>query len=272
MNFSFYHSSWRFCKGLPSLNFRSGALTCSLAPVYMQWVKSFTPIYNPYHIAQFYLSFRRTKGFPWQHDLFEDSLRAAGLTGVENGTKLYVSNLDFGVTNEDIRELFSEIGELKRYAVHFDANGRPSGSAEVVFSRRSDAFQALKRYNNVQLDGKPMKIEIIGANSEIPVSARVNVVGVNGRRTVVMASGMGRGRGSAAVIRGAGSQRSRGGIQNGRGRGRGGLPNRSGRGRGRGRGGVRGQGRGRGGKKPVKVSADDLDKELETYHADAMQT
>lgn len=63
------------------------------------------------------------------------------------------------------------------------------GSAEVVFARRSDAFQALKRYNNVQLDGKPMKIEIIGVNAEIPISARVNVVGkANGkRRTVVMA-------------------------------------------------------------------------------------
>ncbi|GMP32506.1 hypothetical protein CsSME_00006232 [Camellia sinensis var. sinensis] len=61
------------------------------------------------------------------------------------------------------------------------------GSAEVVFVRRSDAFQALKRYNNVQLDGKPMRIEIIGTNSEVAVSARVNVVGgVNGRRTVVI--------------------------------------------------------------------------------------
>ena len=40
---------------------------------------------------------------PWQHDLFEDSLRAAGIQGVEVGTKLYVSNLDHGVTNEDIR-------------------------------------------------------------------------------------------------------------------------------------------------------------------------
>lgn len=48
-------------------------------------------------------SFRRRKSFPWQRDLFEDSLRAAGLTGAENGTKLYVSNLDVGVTNEDIR-------------------------------------------------------------------------------------------------------------------------------------------------------------------------
>ncbi|KAF4356783.1 hypothetical protein F8388_000586, partial [Cannabis sativa] len=128
-----------------------------------------------------------TKAFPWQHDLFEDSIRAAGITGIEIGTKLYVSNLDNGVTNEDIRELFSEIGDLKRYAVHYDKTGRPSGSAEVVYTRRSDAFAALKRYNNVLLDGKPMKLEIVGLNSEVPL-ARVNVAGLNGRkkRTVVM--------------------------------------------------------------------------------------
>lgn len=62
------------------------------------------------------------------------------------------------------------------------------GSAEVVFARRTDAFQALKRYNNVQLDGRPMKIEIVGASAEVPMSARVNVVGgANGKkRTVVM--------------------------------------------------------------------------------------
>ncbi|KAL8472287.1 hypothetical protein ACS0TY_029488 [Phlomoides rotata] len=141
---------------------------------------------SPYAIAK---TFRRAKNLPWQNGLFEESLKAAGLSGLEAGTKLYISNLDSGVSNEDIRELFSEIGELIRYAIHFDKNGRPSGSAEVVFARRSDAFQALKRYNNVQLDGKPMKIEIIGANKEIPVSARVNVVGgLNGKkRTVVMA-------------------------------------------------------------------------------------
>lgn len=46
---------------------------------------------------------RRIRSLPWQHDLLEDSIRAAGITGVEVGTKLYVSNLDFGVTNEDIR-------------------------------------------------------------------------------------------------------------------------------------------------------------------------
>lgn len=58
----------------------------------------------------------------------------------------------------------------------------------MVYTRRSDAFAALKRYNNVLLDGKPMKLEVVGTNAEVPISARVNVAGVNGRkkRTVVM--------------------------------------------------------------------------------------
>lgn len=58
----------------------------------------------------------------------------------------------------------------------------------MVYNRRTDAFAALKRYNNVLLDGKPMKIEIVGTKSELPVTARVNVTGMNGqrKRTVVM--------------------------------------------------------------------------------------
>ncbi|KAL8047027.1 hypothetical protein ABFX02_08G211800 [Erythranthe guttata] len=220
---------------------------------------------SPYKIAK---SFRRTKNLPWQNGLFEDGLKAAGLSGLDAGTKLSISNLDVGVSNEDIRELFAEIGELIRYAIHFDRNGRPSGSAEVVFARRSDAFQALKRYNNVQLDGKPMKIEIIGGNTEIPISARVNIVGAaNGRkRTVVMSSGPVRSRGGFTAPNRASTQRGRGGSNIGRG----------GAGGGRGRGGAGGGRGGRGGarwrKKTVEKSADDLDKDLESYHAEAMQT
>ncbi len=45
------------------------------------------------------------------------------------------------------------------------------GTAEVVFSRKSDALAAVKRYNNVQLDGKPMKLELIGINIEPPPPA-----------------------------------------------------------------------------------------------------
>ncbi|KAK8526979.1 hypothetical protein V6N13_084850 [Hibiscus sabdariffa] len=203
-------------------------------------------------------SSHKTRSLPWQNDLFEDSLRAAGISGVEVGTKLYVSNLDPGVTNEDIKELFSEIGEMKRYSVHYDNNGRSSGSAEVVYLRRSDAFAALKRYNNVLLDGKPMRIEIVGANAEIPISARVNVTGTKGRkkRTVVMTPGASQSRSSAGISHGP--IRRGGTMRSGRGGG------------GRGRGQGRGRGRGHGKRKPVEKSADDLDKDLENYHAEAM--
>lgn len=62
----------------------------------------------------------------------------------------------------------------------------------MVYPRRSDAIQALKKYNNVLLDGRPMRLEILGGNNAEapPLSGRVNVnvSGLNGRlkRTVVI--------------------------------------------------------------------------------------
>ncbi|KAL8142108.1 hypothetical protein V2J09_015140 [Rumex salicifolius] len=232
-------------------------------------------------------SFRRTN-IPRQHDLIEASLAAVGLPGIEDATKLHVSNLDHGVSNDDIRllvsygsenlvgtqELFSEIGELKRYAIHYGKNGQPSGSAEVVYTRRSDAFAAIKRYNNVRLDGRPMKIEIVTPKSELPVSARINVIGgVNGASIRRVVTTQGRGRPIAMLPpsnRGA-FQRGRGGMRSTRGRGRGQGQNQARGGQGQPQG--RGRGRGRGGKKqPKEKSADELDKELEKYHSEAMET
>lgn len=167
-------------------------------------------------------------------------------SSIETGTKLYISNLDYGVSSDDIKELFSEVGDLKRHTVHYDRSGRSKGTAEVVFSRRGDAEAAVKRYNNVQLDGKPMKIEIVGTNITTPAVAPA-ANGAFGNSNGVPRSGQGRGGAFG---------RLRGGGDGGRGRG-----NRRGRGRGR------GHGRGRG----EKVSAEDLDADLEKYHAESMQ-
>ena len=69
----------------------------------------------------------------------------------------------------------------------------------------------------------------------------------------------------ASVAGFPGQHRGRGGVREGRGRGGGGG------GRGRGRGRPRGGGS-RGKKKHVEKSADEPDKELDNYHAEAMQT
>ncbi|KAM7496574.1 hypothetical protein LguiA_020988 [Lonicera macranthoides] len=189
----------------------------------------------------------------WNHDMFtgdQDMMNQGHIGGgrtssIETGTKLYISNLDYGVSNEDIKELFAEVGDLKRYSVHYDRSGRSKGTAEIVFSRRQDALAAVKRYNNVQLDGKPMKIEIVGTNISTPASGPPAFNGAGGNFNGVPRSGQGRGGGFGG--------RSRNGGNRGRGFGRGG--------RGRGRA-VPGE----------KISADDLDADLEKYHTESMQT
>ncbi|KAE9600639.1 hypothetical protein Lal_00045494 [Lupinus albus] len=191
----------------------------------------------------------------WQHDLYADpavNLAAAfpghggRASSIETGTKIYISNLDYGVSNDDIKELFSEVGDVKRHTVHYDRSGRSKGTAEVVFSRRGDAVAAVKRYNNVQLDGKPMKVEIVGTNITTHAVAAPAANVAFGNLSGIPRSGQGR-SGALGRPRGGGS-RGRGGARRGRGRG-------SGSGRGRGE----------------KVSADDLDADLAKYHEEAMQ-
>jgi hypothetical protein len=72
---------------------------------------------------------------PWQHDMYGAAAAApvaaagAGAVALFTGGKLLVSNLDFGVTDEDLSELFQEFGAVKSATVHYDSAGM--GSSKI---------------------------------------------------------------------------------------------------------------------------------------------
>lgn len=109
----------------------------------------------------------------WKHDKFEGSRKnqirtTAGHFGGVVGCKLIVSNLDVGVSESNIRELFVSCGELVDTKLNYTRSGKSLGTADVVFERRTDAINAMQQYNGVRLDGQPMGIQL--ATTVIPAT------------------------------------------------------------------------------------------------------
>lgn len=75
------------------------------------------------------------------------------------GTKLYVGNLPFQATQEEVSELFSQVGEVTSVNIITDrATGRSKGFGFVEMSSPDVAQQAIAKFNGTDFSGRALTV------------------------------------------------------------------------------------------------------------------
>ena len=76
------------------------------------------------------------------------------------GTRLYVGNLSYNVTEPELKEVFAENGRnVKEVKVVLDRDtGRPRGFAFVEMTTDAEAAQAIETLNGREIQGRPINV------------------------------------------------------------------------------------------------------------------
>jgi cold-inducible RNA-binding protein len=105
--------------------------------------------------------------------------------------KLFVGNLPFDTSEQDLEQLFSGAGQVESVKVMRDmATGRARGFAFVEMASDDDAQKAISTYNNYSLGGRALTV-----NEARPQAPRSGGGGGGGGRGGGFGGGGGGGRG-----------------------------------------------------------------------------
>ncbi len=72
---------------------------------------------------------------------------------------IFVGNLDFSATEDEVRALFEEFGAVERAAIVKDRDtGRSRGFGFVEMTVNAEADSAISALNGRELNGRPLKV------------------------------------------------------------------------------------------------------------------
>jgi cold-inducible RNA-binding protein len=73
--------------------------------------------------------------------------------------KLYVGNLSFSTTEEDVRTLFAQAGTVVSVELIKDRDtGQSKGFCFVTMGAQAEAAEAIKKFNDYMLDNRALKV------------------------------------------------------------------------------------------------------------------
>ncbi len=75
------------------------------------------------------------------------------------GRRLYVGNLPYSATEEQLTDLFGRAGQVESVRVMRDmATGRARGFAFVEMANDGDAQKAISQFHEYQMEGRPLVV------------------------------------------------------------------------------------------------------------------
>ena len=84
-------------------------------------------------------------------------------------TKLYVGNLTFATTEDMVRDLFSQHGQVTEAALIMDrVTGRSRGFAFVTMSSPEEAEKAIEALHGKDFDGRALTVNVARPREERP--------------------------------------------------------------------------------------------------------
>lgn len=73
--------------------------------------------------------------------------------------KLYVGNLSYNTTQEQVRELFAQVGDIVEISLITDRyTGNPKGFGFVEMATEEAAQEAIRRFNGHTLDNRALTV------------------------------------------------------------------------------------------------------------------
>jgi cold-inducible RNA-binding protein len=92
-------------------------------------------------------------------DLFLPALHSIQRIEKEMGTKLYVGNLSFRTTSEELRDAFAAVGTVESASVIEDRDtGRSRGFAFVEMATPEEAAAAIEQFNGKDFGGRNLTV------------------------------------------------------------------------------------------------------------------
>ncbi len=82
-------------------------------------------------------------------------------------TNIYVGNLDYGVSSEDLQELFEEFGSVASAKVIIDRDTKRSkGFGFVEMENEDEAQEAIEELDGAEYEGRTLKVNVARPREE----------------------------------------------------------------------------------------------------------